>query len=87
MATYRCVFSSSREDFDEALAGAHAIGVLRGFALLVIMLLGAPIFAHLFGRDSDWAAFAFIGVISFVRSLEHLEMRVAERDYRYDGQF
>jgi O-antigen/teichoic acid export membrane protein len=87
MDTYRCVFSTSREDFDEALAGAHAVGLLRGCTLAAIMLLGAPMVAHLFGRSQDWTAFAFIGVISFARSLEHLEMRVAERDYRYDGQF
>ncbi len=87
MATYRCIFSTPREDFDDALAGAHAVGLLRGCALATISLLGAPIFAHVFGRPQDWAAFAFIGIISFVRSLEHIESRVAERDYRYDGQF
>jgi Polysaccharide biosynthesis protein len=87
MATYRCVFTSSREDFDEALAGAHAVGLLRGCFLAAVSLLGAPFVAHLFGRSQDWRAFAFLGVISFVRSLEHIETRVAERDYRYDGQF
>lgn len=87
LAIYRFVFWSSREDFEEALAGAHALGLLRGCALAAIMLLGAPALAHVFGRDQDWQAFAFMGVVSLVRSLEHLETRVAERDYRYDGQF
>jgi O-antigen/teichoic acid export membrane protein len=73
--------------FAEALASAHALSLLRGCIVGALALLSAPGVAHLLSPDRDWTSFAFLAAIVFVHSLEHLEPRVAERDYRYDAQF
>jgi O-antigen/teichoic acid export membrane protein len=46
----------------------------------------APFVAAAFSLGPDWPSFAVIGLIVFVRSLENLAPRVAERDYRYGPQ-
>jgi O-antigen/teichoic acid export membrane protein len=87
ISIYRFVLSSPRADYEEALACAHALSLLRGFAVAALALLCAPALAYALSPDRDWASFAFLAAIIFGRSFEHLEPRVAERDYRYGGQF
>ena len=86
IAIYRFVVSTARVDFSEALACAHALSVLRGFVVGIAALLLAPGIAYLFSLDRDWGSFAVLAAIIFGRSLEHLEPRVSERDYRYGAQ-
>ena len=78
---------SSRTDYDEALAGAHALSLLRGCTVGALALFAAPGIAYVLSLGEDWSDFAWLGPIIVIRSLEHLEPRVAERDYRYDAQF
>jgi len=47
-AIYRFVLSAPREHYDEALASAHALSVLRGLALGGIGFAAAPILASAF---------------------------------------
>src|SRR4051812_27920649 len=35
---------------------------------------------------AGWPSFAWLGLAIFIRSFEHFELRVAERDYRYNAQ-
>jgi len=86
VATYRFVLSSPREEYEEALASAHALSVLRGLIVGLIGLAVAPFVAEAFHLGAEWPSFAAVGLIVFVRSFEHLEPRVNERDYQYAPQ-
>ena len=86
VAMYKFVLSCPREDYEEALASAHALSVLRGLIVALIGLAVAPFLAAAFNLGADWPSFAAVGLIVFVRSFEHLEQRVAERDYQYGAQ-
>jgi O-antigen/teichoic acid export membrane protein len=87
IAIYRFVLSSPRADYVETLASAHALSLLRGCVVGALALLCAPALGFALSPDRDWASFAFLAAVIFGRSFEHLEPRVAERDYRYDAQF
>jgi O-antigen/teichoic acid export membrane protein len=86
VAMYKFVLSSPREDYEEALASAHALSVLRGLIVGLIGIAIAPLVAEAFHLGAEWPSFAALGLVVFVRSFEHLEPRVAERDYRYGSQ-
>ena len=86
VAMYKFVLSSSREDYEEALASAHALSVLRGLVVGLLGVAAAPFVAEAFHLESEWLSFAALGLVVFIRSFEHLEPRVAERDYRYGAQ-
>ena len=76
VAMYKFVLSCPREDYEEALASAHALSVLRGLIVALIGLAVAPFLAAAFNLGADWPSFAAVGLIVFVRSFEHLEQRV-----------
>jgi O-antigen/teichoic acid export membrane protein len=86
VAMYKFVLSSPREDYEEALASAHALSVLRGSIVGLIGVAIAPLVAEAFHLGAEWPSFAALGLVVFVRSFEHLEPRVAERDYQYGAQ-
>jgi O-antigen/teichoic acid export membrane protein len=79
----RFVISAPRENYEEALAAAHALSALRGFAVALAMVALSPIIAATFSLGSQWPSFAALGLIVAARSLEHLGPRIAEREYRY----
>ena len=87
IAIYRFVFSSPRAEYENALASAHALSVLRGCVVASLALLAAPAIACVLSLCSDWSDFAWLSAIIFTRSFEHLGPKVAERDYRYGPQF
>jgi O-antigen/teichoic acid export membrane protein len=87
ISIHRFMYSTPRADYSEALASAHALSVLRGGAVAALALLCASPLASVFSGGHDWVSFAFLAAIVFVHSLEHLEPRVSERDYRYGAQF
>ena len=82
----RFVLSAPRDDYQEALAAAHALSVLRGAMVGGVALVAAPLIAGLFSLGSQWLSFAALAAIVVVRSFEHLAPRIAERDYRYGPQ-
>ena len=86
-AIYRFVFSAPRERYEEALASAHALSLLRGTVVGAIAVATAPLIAAGLSLRADWRDFALLGPVIFIHSLEHLAPRVAERDYRYGVQF
>jgi O-antigen/teichoic acid export membrane protein len=86
VAMYKFVLSCPREDYQEALASAHALSVLRGLIVGLVGLAIAPFIAEVFHLGAEWPSFAALGLVVFVRSFEHLEPRVAERDYHYAPQ-
>jgi O-antigen/teichoic acid export membrane protein len=86
VAMYKFVLSYPREEYEEALASAHALSVLRGLIVGLIGLVVAPFVAEAFHLGAEWPSFAAVGLIVFVRSFEHLEPRVNERDYQYAPQ-
>jgi len=83
---YRSVLSAPRENYEEALASAHGLSVLRGLVVGGIGVAAAPLLAAAFSLGPEWPSFAAVGLIAFVRSFENLGPRVAERDYRYGAQ-
>jgi O-antigen/teichoic acid export membrane protein len=82
----RFVISAPRENYEEALAAAHALSAMRGFVVALAMVALSPIIAAAFSLGSQWPSFAALGLIVAARSLEHLGPRIAERDYRYAPQ-
>jgi O-antigen/teichoic acid export membrane protein len=85
-AIYRFVFSTPREDYEEALAAAHGLSLLRGLTVGLLVVAAAPLIAALLSLLSDWRDFAVLGGVFLIRGFEHLGPRVSERDYRYDIQ-
>src|SRR5271165_1113831 len=83
IAVYRYVLSSPREVFQDALAAAHALAVTRGLIVAGVALALAYPMALIFNSGEDWGSFAMLGLIIFIRPFEHLEPRIAERDYNY----
>jgi O-antigen/teichoic acid export membrane protein len=86
-AIYRFVFSARREKYQEALASAHALSVLRGLVVGGLAVAASPFIAMALSLSDYWLDFALLGGVIMIRSLEHLAPRVAERDYRYGVQF
>jgi O-antigen/teichoic acid export membrane protein len=85
-ALHRFVLTAPREDFVEALSAAHALSVLRGLVVGGLAVCASPLIAAVFDLRADWGTFAALGLVAFLRSLEHLEPKVAERDYEYGVQ-
>ena len=54
------VFTSPRSVYDEAVAGAHAISIMRGFCVGCFMLLVSKPVACTFATCSDWPSFAWL---------------------------
>jgi len=86
IAINRFVFSTPREDYAEALAAAHGLSVLRGIAAAVLGLALSPWLARFITGGHHMLAFVCLAPIFFCHAFEHLEPRVAERDYRYGAQ-
>ena len=84
---YRFVFSTPRQRYEEALASAHALSIARGATVGSVAVAASPLVAALLRLQADWIDFALLGAVIFIRSMEHLGPRVAERDYRYGVQF
>ena len=85
-AVYRFVFSAPRDRYEEAMASAHALSVLRGAVVGALAAATAPFVARALSLAPYWPDFAALGLVVFIRSLEHLGPRVAEREYRYGAQ-
>jgi O-antigen/teichoic acid export membrane protein len=83
MAIYRFVSSSPRFLHSEAIAAAHALTILRGLFLAgCILVFSYPISCTLAGCG-NWPSFAWLAPVTLIKSFEHLDIRVGERDYRY----
>jgi O-antigen/teichoic acid export membrane protein len=83
IAIYRFVYSSPRSVYAEAIAAAHAIALVRGFFVGGCVLLASLPVACSFATCTDWPSFALVAPIPIIQSFDHLEINVAERDYRY----
>jgi O-antigen/teichoic acid export membrane protein len=83
IAAYRFVYSTPKAQFEEALAAAHALSVLRGVLLCLLAVCAAPFVAAAVSLGDDWISFAALGPAILLRCLEHLSPRVAERDFHY----
>ena len=86
VAVHRFVLATPRGEYLRALSGAHGLSVLRGTAAGILATAAAPVLAHLMSVPTEWTSFAWLGLAIFIRSFEHFELRVAERDYRYSAQ-
>ena len=86
VAIHRFVFASPRSEYQEALAGAHGLSIIRGGAAGILAFIAAPGLAHMMSLSAEWTSFAWLGLAIFIRSFQHLEIRVAERDYQYNAQ-
>jgi len=87
IAIYRFVFSSHRSIYHETLSGAHALTIIRGVFLAGCILVVSYPLACTLATCGDWPSFSWLAPITIIKSYEHLEIRVAERDYRYWPQF
>ena len=61
-ALYRFVFSTPRENYEEALASAHALSVVRGLAVGAIAIAVSPFISALLSLQADWVDFALLGL-------------------------
>lgn len=86
LAIFRFVSSSPRLVHSEAIAAAHALTILRGIFLASCVLIFSYPIACTFAGCNNWASFAWLAPVIMIRSLEHLDIRVGERDYRYGPQ-
>ncbi len=86
IAIFRYVYSVPRAEFDEALAGAQAVSIIRGAVVSGLLLCASPFVARLLSLQSEWTAFALLAPVVFIRSFESSAPKVAERDYQYGGQ-
>ena len=78
------VFSSPRSVYAEAVAGAHALSMARGFCVGLFMLLASVPVACTLATCGEWPSFAWLAAATFIQSFAHLEIRVkASRDYQY----
>ncbi len=84
IAIYSFVSSSPRSVYAEAIAGAHAVSIMRGFCVGGLLLLASRPVACMFGTCDDWSSFVWLAPLMIIGSFEHFETRVAgQRDYRY----
>lgn len=86
LAIYRFVSSSPRAVYDRAVAGAHALTIFRGFFLACCILIISYPMACTMAHCGDWPSFAWLAPAAMIKSFEHLEIRVRERDYLYGPQ-
>jgi O-antigen/teichoic acid export membrane protein len=86
VAVHRFVLATPRAEYQQALRGAHGLSVVRGLAAGILAVAAAPVLAYLMSVPTEWMSFAWLGPAIFIRSFEHFELRVAERDYRYSAQ-
>jgi O-antigen/teichoic acid export membrane protein len=78
------VFSSPRSVYSQAIAGAHAVSIMRGFCVACFVLLASKPVACTLATCGDWPSFAWLAFPTFILSFSHLEIRVkATRDYQY----
>src|SRR5438876_941582 len=70
LSIYRYVFSKSRAEYAEAMAGAHALTILRGsFIAGCALVVAYPVACALPGCGG-WPSFAWLAPISLIRSFE-----------------
>ena len=87
MALYRFVMTTKREEFDDALACAHGLSLIRGAAVCVLGFITAPLIAANFSLSDYWLDFALMGVFVMIRSFENFAPRIAEREFHFAAQF
>jgi len=80
------LMSRPRGDDRAALAGAHVMTLVRGIALAAVIYAAAPALAAIFGTGENGAAFRWCAAIMLVRSLAHLQVAQAQRDFNYGPQ-
>ncbi len=85
-ALFRYVFSAAREQYEDALAAAHGLALLRGLTVGGLLALAAPLLARIFSLENHVFDFVLLGPVVALRGFDHLAPRVFERDYRYGPQ-
>lgn len=83
LAIHRFVYSAPKEQFEEALATAHALALARGLVVSLLALCVAPIVASAVSLGEYRTSFALLAPPILIRSFENLSPRIAERDFRY----
>ncbi|RBP10565.1 O-antigen/teichoic acid export membrane protein [Roseiarcus fermentans] len=83
IAIYRFVYSAPKDRYEEALASAHALALVRGVAISILAVCVAPLVASAVSLGDSWTSFALLGPPMLIRSFENLSPRIAERDFRY----
>src|SRR6185312_11217197 len=58
------VFSSPRSVYAEAVSGAHAISIVRGFCVACVILLVSKPVACTLASCSDWSSFAWLAPVT-----------------------
>jgi O-antigen/teichoic acid export membrane protein len=86
IAIFRYVYALPREEYVDALDSAHALSVLRGVIVALLAFAISPLVAAAFSLRAEWSDFAILALIILIRSFEHLEPRVDERDYHFRPQ-
>jgi O-antigen/teichoic acid export membrane protein len=61
----------------------HSLAVVRGTVLCVGICLCGPVFGFLFHAPDAWWIYSIVGVVSLLRSLGHLDVKLQTRSYNY----
>ncbi len=83
LAIYRFVYAAPKAQFEEALASAHALSVVRGVVVCLLAFCAAPLVARMVSLEEYWTSFAALAPAILLRSFGHLGPVVCERDFRY----
>lgn len=83
LAIFRFVAANPRSVYAEAIAGAHALNIFRGAILACFVLIISYPAACMLADCGDWPSFAWLAPVVMLKSFEHFEIRIRERDYRY----
>ena len=86
ISIHRFIYSAPRDQFDKAIAAAHALAVARGAVLGFLAFSLAPIIAATLSLGADWSSFALLAPTMILISFEHLGPKIAERDFQYGAQ-
>lgn len=68
---------------EETLAATHALHLGKGLLVAALVFAVAPWFARLFGALEATASFRWCAAIVVIHALAHLEIKQAQRDFRY----
>lgn len=83
LSLFRFVYAAPKAQFEEALASAHALSVVRGGVVCLLALCAAPFAAAAVSLGDYWMSFALLAPTILLRSFENLAPRIAERDFQY----
>ncbi|MEO0392647.1 MAG: oligosaccharide flippase family protein [Pseudomonadota bacterium] len=83
MAWDKLLIQAKDGNDQDLMASVHALNLLRGMVLSLLLLFNAGFLAALFGVPEAETAFAWLAIVPLVRGLSHLDPKRFQRDLRF----